>query len=78
MPHISVKMLAGRSEEQKKKLSAELVKVVNRVLGTPESHISVGIEDFSAEKWQEVFEKEITDKPNAIYKKPNYDPKSLL
>ena len=32
MPHISVKMLEGRSEEQKKKLAAALVKTLAQEL----------------------------------------------
>lgn len=41
-------------------------------------YITVSIEDFNAEQWQEVFKSEITDKPDKVYVKPNYDPKSLL
>lgn len=78
MPHISVKMLKGRSEEQKKKLAAALTEALEKSIGAPDAYVSVAIEDFTAEEWQKVFKAEITDKPNVIYKKPSYDPKDLL
>lgn len=77
MPHISVKMLKGRTEEQKKRLACELQKTLIEVLGCGSAHISVAIEDFTAQEWQEVFENEIDDNKN-IYIKPSYDPKDLL
>ena len=41
-------------------------------------YITVTIEDFNTEEWQDVFKAEITDKPDKVYVKPKYDPKSLL
>lgn len=79
MPNISVKMLAGRSEAQKKKLAADLVEVLSRDLGADKHWITCTIEDYSAEEWQKVFKEEIADKPaDVVYKKPEYDPKILL
>ncbi|PWM51284.1 MAG: 4-oxalocrotonate tautomerase [Bacillota bacterium] len=78
MPHISVKMLEGRSEEQKKKLSQALVKALTKELGCSEHYVTCTIEDFNAKEWQDVFKEEITDKPEKVYKKAEYDPKDLL
>lgn len=79
MPHISVKMLEGRTEAQKKKLAAELVEVLSRNLDPSKHWITCTIEDYSAEQWQDVFKSEILDKPSGVvYKKPEYDPKVLL
>ena len=78
MPHISIKMLNGRTEEQKKNLSKALIKTLTEQLNCSENYVTLTIEDFSAEEWQSVFKKEITDKPNKIYAAPKYDPKSLL
>lgn len=79
MPHISVKMLAGRSEEQKKRLSAALVKTLVQELHCSEQHVTCTVEDYTPEQWQKVFREEVSEKPaEVIYKKPEYDPKDLL
>lgn len=78
MPHIAVKMLKGRTEEQKKKLSAALVKALTKELGCSEHYVTCTIEDYDAREWQEVFKSEITDKRDKVYKKAEYDPKDLL
>ncbi len=78
MPHISVKMLKGRTEEQKKEAAKKLTAALCEALGCGDTHITVGIEDFTAEEWQEVFAKDIEGKKDTLYKKPSYDPKSLL
>ncbi len=78
MPHISVKMLKGRTEEQKKAAAKKLTEALCEALGCGDSHITVGIEDFTAEEWQEVFAKDIEGKKDTLYKTPSYDPKSLL
>lgn len=78
MPHIGIKMLAGRSEEQKKKAAEAVTAALANALGMSDHYITATIEDFSPEEWQTVFKEEITDKPNKVYIKPKYDPKSLL
>ena len=78
MPHIVVKMLQGRTEEQKERLAAALKESLVKELGASKSHTSVSIEDYTAEAWQEIFKQEITDKPETLRIAPQYDPKSLL
>lgn len=79
MPHISVKMLEGRSEEQKKKLADALVKTLTEELHCSPHYVTCTVEDYTAEDWQGVFKKEISDKPQErVYKKAEYDPKDLL
>lgn len=79
MPHISVKMLQGRTEEQKKKLAAALVKTLTQELHCSDHYVTCVIEDFDAHEWQEVFREEVAEKPSlAVYKKAEYDPKDLL
>ena len=78
MPHISIKMLKGRTEEQKKNLSQALAKTLQEQLGCSSAHVSCTIEDYTAEEWQAVFKEEITEKQSKVYKKPEYDPKDLL
>lgn len=78
MPHISVKMLKGRTESQKEKLAQELAKTLKNVLGVGDTHISVSIQDYTAQEWQGEFKKEITDNIQNVRIKPKYDPKDLL
>ncbi len=78
MPHISVKMLKGRTEEQKKAAAAKLTAALCDALGCGDSHVTVSIEDFTAQEWQDVFAEDIAGKSDKLYKKPSYDPKDLL
>lgn len=79
MPNISVKMLEGRTREQKEKLARDLVEVLSRDLGADKRWITCTIEDYDAQEWQDVFKSEIADKPaEVVFKKPEYDPKVLL
>lgn len=78
MPHISLKMLEGRTEEQKKKAAEAVKNALAQSLGMSDHYITVTVEDFDAQEWQDVFKQEITEKPDKVFVKPNYDPKSLL
>ena len=75
MPHVSIKLLAGRSEEQKSRLAAQLVKDVMTILNCGEESISVAVEDINAGDWTEkVYDAEITPNWEKLYKKPGYRP----
>jgi 4-oxalocrotonate tautomerase len=75
MPHVIVKLYAGRSEQQKKKLAEEITKAVMTTLKHGEDAVSVAIEDVKPDDWAEkVFKPDILGKPETIYKKPGYDP----
>ena len=78
MPHISVKMLQGRSEAQKEKLAAALVKTLTEQLGCSDHYVTCTVEDFDAKEWQDVFKTDIEGKKDKLYKKAEYAPKSLL
>ena len=79
MPHISVKMLEGRSEEQKKRLAAALVRALTEELHCSDHYVTCTVEDYSAVEWQTGFQREIAEKPvHVVYKKAEYNPKSLL
>lgn len=78
MPHISLKMLKGRTEEQKKIACEKLTNALYEALGCSKEHISCSIEDYTLEEWQEVFETDVNAKQDVLYKKPQYNPKDLL
>lgn len=77
MPHIVIKMLEGRSETVKSLCVSKVAQALQEVTGTPDKYISVTIEDYSAEEWQDIFKNEIANNPN-LRKKPNYKPEELL
>jgi 4-oxalocrotonate tautomerase len=51
MPLIIVKMLEGRSVEQKRRLVKAVTEVVSEYTGAPEEQVDVIIEDYTRENW---------------------------
>lgn len=78
MPHISLKMLKGRTDAQKEAAARALKAALMESIGCGESHVSVSVEDYTAQEWQEIFAQEITAKGDKVLIEPGYDPKSLL
>ena len=73
MPHVSVKLYPGRSEEQKKKLAEALAQDVAAIAGSGMDSISVAIEEVEPRDWKaKVYDPEILGKPGTLYKKPGY------
>ena len=75
MPHVSIKMYPGRTEEQKKKLSDEIVKDVVAITKCNARSVSVSIEEVEEEEWAEkVYQPDILNKKYYLYKEPGYNP----
>jgi 4-oxalocrotonate tautomerase len=75
MPHVIVKMLAGRSDVQKKQLADEITKVVMRITGNDENAMSVSVEDILQSEWMEkVYKPDIEAHWDKLYKEPGYGP----
>lgn len=73
MPHVVVKMKAGRTEEMKQRLADQIAKDVVQILGTKETSVSVAIEDVPPDEWtSRVYDAEIAPALNSLYKKPGY------
>jgi len=73
MSHVIVKLWPGKSEEQKARLSEEIVKDVIAVLNSREESVSVAIEEVSPDDWSEqVYKPDIINNPATLYKKPGY------
>lgn len=51
MPLVIVKMLVGRTTEQKRQLAQEITEVVSRVTGAPADQVDVIVEDHPRENW---------------------------
>lgn len=73
MPHVNIKLYPGRSEEVKKELANKIAKVVSEVAGTSLGSILVAIEEIEKENWmKDVYEKDIIEKRELLYKEPEY------
>jgi 4-oxalocrotonate tautomerase len=74
MPHVLVKLYAGRTDQQKAKLAEAITKTVTAALKLEEQSISVAVEDVAPAQWTEkVYKPDILNNPK-LYKKPGYDP----
>jgi 4-oxalocrotonate tautomerase len=75
MPHVIVKLYPGRSEQLKTQLAQELSKSVMTVLNFGEEAVSVAIEEVEPQDWaKKVYQPDILDHPERVYKKPGYNP----
>jgi len=75
MPHVVIKMIEGRGEEQKQRLTELVTKAIMDGAGCKESSVSVAIEDVPAADWTAaVYRTEIEPQLDRLYKKPGYKP----
>jgi 4-oxalocrotonate tautomerase len=73
MPHVSVKLWPGRSEQDKKRLAEAIAEDVVRIIQCGEESVSVAIEEISSADWKKkVYDPEISGKKDKLYKKPGY------
>ena len=77
MPHITLKMLKGRTDEQKQAAARKLAAALVDAIGCNPTHISVSVEDFTPEEWQEQYRQEVAENDKLVLT-PDYDPKELL
>ncbi|RQS40888.1 4-oxalocrotonate tautomerase family protein [Burkholderia sp. Bp8990] len=75
MPHIIVKMAAGRSDATKQELAERLATAMSEVLALDASAVSVAVEDVPAQKWiQQVYGPDIEGSGQRLVKRPEYGP----
>jgi len=75
MPHIIVKLYPGRTEEQKIRLTEQIMEDVIATMKSSEDSISVAIEEVKPEDWLEaVYKPDIETHWDKLYKKPGYEP----
>ena len=73
MPHVSVKLWPGRSEQTKQRLIDAIVEDVVNVIGCGEESVSVAIEEIDPQDWKEkVYDPLIRRKIDTLNKKPGY------
>lgn len=73
MPHIIVKLWPCKSEEQKQRLAERITGDVMEVFHYGADSVSVSFEEVDASKWRDqVYQPDILDKQEQLYKKPGY------
>jgi 4-oxalocrotonate tautomerase len=75
VPHVVVKLLAGRPESVKRRLVEQIVQDVTTALGCEDASVSVAVEDVPPGAWTAtVYDVDIAPKWATLYKQPGYDP----
>ena len=73
MPHVVVKLAAGRSPGEKAAIAEALTRAIVSAAGVGEDAVSVAIEDVAPEAWAEtVYRPEILGRPETLFKAPGY------
>lgn len=78
MPHISIKMLKGRTDAQKAIAADKVSQALCEAIGCNKKHVSVSVEDFTPEEWQNVYKEEIVDGASRLVITPDYNPADML
>ncbi len=75
MPHVIVKLLSGRSDDQKKIIADAITQAVMTTAKCKEAAVSVSLEDVEPDAWvEQVYKPDILGNWDKVYKKPGYDP----
>lgn len=75
MPHVIVKLYAGKTPAQKAAIAEAVARAVIESAGSREAAVSVSVEDVDPEDWVEaVYRPDIAGKPETLIRKPGYDP----
>lgn len=78
MPHVNLKIAAGRSDTVKRALAEAFADDLVRIAGADPAQISVAIEDVDPQDWaRDVYDREIAPKADVLYREPGYDPDAL-
>ena len=74
MPHVIVKLWPGKSEAQKQRLAGKITRDVMDAFNYGEESVSVAFEEVRSQDWkQKVYEPDIQDKWDKLYKRPGYE-----
>lgn len=73
MPHVIVKLWPGKSEQQKVRLAEAITKDVMDLFDYGEESVSVAMEEVPSQEWaKQVYQPDIQEKWDKLYKKPGY------
>jgi 4-oxalocrotonate tautomerase len=77
MPHVIVKMYAGRKDAEKQDLADRITEAVKAAFGYGDDAVSVAIEDVKPADWmKEVYHHDIEAGAGQLFKRPGYGPLS--
>ena len=75
MPHVIIKLAAGRTLGQKASMAADVTKAVMGTAKCEAKAVSVAVEDIDPQDWLEkVYKPDIIGAWERLFKKPGYDP----
>jgi 4-oxalocrotonate tautomerase len=75
MPHVIIKLYAGRTAQQKAGIAEAVTKAIMASTQNAEASISVSIEDVEPSEWTwKVYKPDIIGKSDTLYKEPGYSP----
>lgn len=75
MPHVTVKLWPGKTDQQKKELAERIAGDVMEVLNYGDEAVSVSFEEVEPKDWADkVYKPDILDQPGNVYKEPGYNP----
>jgi 4-oxalocrotonate tautomerase len=73
VPHVSVKLYPGRSEQQKERLAQAIAQNLVDIIQCSRGSVSVAIEEIPPQDWKKrVYDPEIMGKSELLYVKPGY------
>lgn len=75
MPHVVIKLYAGKTEQQKAALSQAVVDSLVNTIACNDNDVSLSFEEYSPEEWPEkVFRPDILECDETLYLQPGYNP----
>ena len=78
MPHIVIKTLSGKPQQQLEEAAEQAIAAVGKVFGNPnKKFFSASVEEYSREEWETVYNETIKDKDNVIIKPGYSNPKTF-
>lgn len=77
MPHIVIKTISGKPQEQLQETAEQVVAAASKTLGKPEKYFSVSIEEYSHDEWEGVYDEFVKDKDNVLVKPGYTNPKTF-
>lgn len=73
MPHVIVKLIAGKTEEQKQRLVEAITRDVMEAFDYGADSVSVAVQEVARDRWKdEVYLPDIQSGAAKLYKKPGY------
>ncbi len=72
MPHVTIQLAEGRTDEQKHEVARLVTKALNEVCGAKEGNVSVSFVDYTLEQWRAEVTPHIIEVKDTVYKWPVY------